>query len=657
MLILAACGRIGFEAPAAAVEAQPTADVDAGARATQLVASEPADGAINVPVDMAVRLTFDSPVDPASLGPVTVLPPVSVRVQASANVVALVPDPAWALEADYALRYGAFNVRFRTYDPTPPKVLGSSPADGANPVSTRTSIRIDFSEPMRPDASDALALVPKVDGTLTWSKDARTLLLQPSAPLQSPVTYRLQVSAAARDRGDNALAAPWDIYFHTGNVAPAVAPVASVAAVGGEILRLRVDASDADEEALRYRWAQTSGPALPLQGSDTPEPYVYLPNVDATYGMRVTVSDRAIDVARDAEVAVVAYSGARLPMAANPLAGGPETWWDDRFDLHAHAVHSGYALTEDSVIDVQSGRRWPVIGDAAALLIAGEWALLGSPSSWTTLSLQGDASGHVNVGTYAGYARAGDVLYLGTSGGFTRISLADPAAPVAAVHGSGDRPSFVAWEQGLLYVQPNDAGVPIAVYDVSGAVPGAPMHFAAEGAGAVTAMTVIDGALLRLHAEHIEWVALDREEGRASVRARLPSAEAVGLQSAGRLLFVQGEAWLRVYGPEDGTLALLAEVPAPGVVGMDVQGSVVWWTDGAAVRTFDFLRLRVAAAADSGYDVALPDARWPLTCQSSQGTCGVEGARVHWRPGAPPAELLLLAGDRSGFVSARVRAP
>ncbi len=109
---------------------------------------------------------------------------------------------------------------FRTAaDVKAPTVTSRTPGPGATHVATNAKVVVVFSEPVKGVTANTLVLTnlgngKKVNATVTLSANGRTATLKPNAKIASGRQFRVQVTNAIRDLGNNRLAAlTWK--FHT----------------------------------------------------------------------------------------------------------------------------------------------------------------------------------------------------------------------------------------------------------------------------------------------------------------------------------------------------------------------------------------------------------------------------------------------------------
>ncbi len=115
-----------------------------------------------------------------------------------------------------------FTLSFTTApDVTPPTVVSVSPPDGATEVGTDASLSVTFSEAIAQGAAfDDIVLTygAGIEVPITRTISGSTLIIEPTALLDSTVTYTLTVPAGAvEDTSGNALEAPFTATFTTGS--------------------------------------------------------------------------------------------------------------------------------------------------------------------------------------------------------------------------------------------------------------------------------------------------------------------------------------------------------------------------------------------------------------------------------------------------------
>jgi hypothetical protein len=219
----------------------------------QIIALDPSRGSVGVPADAPIVVQFDRSVVRQSVqGRFTVSPPITncdltaafrAGPAAACRIAWLSDDSGFSLQHQHAVlasstRYtftlaggfadpeGAVNTVDHRWDVTTasaPEVRSISPAQGAAGVPADIPLAVSFSTAMAVASTrTAITLTPAIPGTRVErnSKDHTRFLLLPGRPLQSGVTYRLNVGTLATDEHGQALAAPAGITFTAGGLSP-----------------------------------------------------------------------------------------------------------------------------------------------------------------------------------------------------------------------------------------------------------------------------------------------------------------------------------------------------------------------------------------------------------------------------------------------------
>lgn len=206
-----------------------------------LLSTEPADGAVQVPLSAGIALHFDAAVvidcfededtwlrvegDSHDLAG-------SFRLADGGRTAVFTPAAALLPETDYVLQLSPLTcdqsgrileatrtVHFRSLDQTPPTVLGASFTAGQTGVSRTGALRLTFSEALDAARIDANAVYLR-DTFGTSYPALRTVAgaqveLQPLADLPGDRGFVLAVGTAVADRAGNRLAQAWSRGFRT----------------------------------------------------------------------------------------------------------------------------------------------------------------------------------------------------------------------------------------------------------------------------------------------------------------------------------------------------------------------------------------------------------------------------------------------------------
>lgn len=121
----------------------------------------------------------------------------------------------------------AFNWSFTTADQTPPSVIATTPANGANGVSINTLVTVTFSEAMDASTITAANLTMRatesgtaMTGTVAYNTTTHVATFTPSATLAQNTSYTVTVSSSVKDAAGNTIGTPYPFVFTTGDTVP-----------------------------------------------------------------------------------------------------------------------------------------------------------------------------------------------------------------------------------------------------------------------------------------------------------------------------------------------------------------------------------------------------------------------------------------------------
>ena len=206
----------------------------------ELVSHAPANGAVQVPLDVAIQLQFDANVVAESFDyPDTWLRETSTRadvpldVEASANgLVTVRPTAELAAETEYTFQLAALTTdvsgrildrtvsfTFRTLDVTPPSLLSVDVPHNAVAVSRSAPISIAFDEPIDPASISDLGIYLRDDFGGRYDCEAEAVeqdvILTPIADLPGDTEIIIVVTELLSDRAGNRLQSPFQSAFTT----------------------------------------------------------------------------------------------------------------------------------------------------------------------------------------------------------------------------------------------------------------------------------------------------------------------------------------------------------------------------------------------------------------------------------------------------------
>lgn len=328
----------------------------------------PTNVGVGIPTDQAITLSFDEPMDAASVEAALSVSPAqplafgwspdgrtvrvgpAVRWQTDQRYVVSVPAAARTRGGgeigsptrvsfttqtapsivDFQLRFGAATA------PAPPMPRGAAadadalvaPADTASEVSARTAITLEFSVPMDHAATEAAFTVsPAVEGSFSWS--GTTLRFEPLSALVPGGRYAVTV-AGARDAEGNRLGGDTSFSFTTrdGAQLASVRPKIGERDVTGRTLNLRftepMNVRSVEDTFSVVDESTGATVAGTLRWNEARTHLTFTADADFTLGHAFTVT---IDGAADADGNLVSrtygFWTAPAPQAAAPAAPRP----------------------------------------------------------------------------------------------------------------------------------------------------------------------------------------------------------------------------------------------------------------------------------------------------------------------------------------------
>jgi hypothetical protein len=209
-----------------------------------VVSTSPLNGAVNVPVNTVVTVTFSEPMNASTINGSTITlrvtatsaaVPGTVSYNGGTNTATFTPTASLSGPTGYTLTVttGAkdlagnslaspFTSSFTTADATPPTVGSTSPVNGSVGVLITSVVTVTFSEPMNPATINTSTITvkrgpaPDVDeGTVTYDAATRTATFTPTFefPYNSP--YTITVTTGVKDVAGNQLASNFTSTFQS----------------------------------------------------------------------------------------------------------------------------------------------------------------------------------------------------------------------------------------------------------------------------------------------------------------------------------------------------------------------------------------------------------------------------------------------------------
>ncbi len=219
-----------------------------------VTATNPVNGAKDIPISIAPTASFSEAIDPTTLtassftltGPGGVTVPTNVSYDSTTNTATLTPRANLAYGTTYTATLAAtikavdgtplaapVTWSFTTHQPHPPGVVATFPAGGATGVSPGVSLTASFDQPIDPttltSASFSLATSTgaTVPAVVSYDSTTQTASLVPQQPLATATTYTATLSPTITSATGIALAGAVSWSFGTASTPPAPPTVTS----------------------------------------------------------------------------------------------------------------------------------------------------------------------------------------------------------------------------------------------------------------------------------------------------------------------------------------------------------------------------------------------------------------------------------------------
>ena len=252
----------------------------------------PPNGSNNVSTNSLVMVTFNRPMDPATINSTSVFIEgieAAVNYDPVSSSAVLVPQSPLAANQTFTVTIAGsvsdangetlgvdFSWQFRTdgsTDELAPTVLSITPQDGATSVDVSTPVVIQFSELINPASIDASSVsINGVQATLSYQGNSVQLI--PASPLEFNQTYTVTVTTAVTDLAANALPQAFSAQFTTVPANDSQAPQVAIATpadgtvVTSATLNVSGTASD-NVGVVRVTWSNSRGGSGVALGTDT----------------------------------------------------------------------------------------------------------------------------------------------------------------------------------------------------------------------------------------------------------------------------------------------------------------------------------------------------------------------------------------------------
>lgn len=255
----------------------------------------PPDKAKNVGVDSPITVKFSSSIDPVTVNDKTfIVVDMTGTVDYRDRTAIFTPSTPF----ERGRRYNAilttgikdldgiplrsnFTWAFETEggpDTTVPTIVATVPRDRATDVSTTSSIRVVFSEPIDPSSihQDTFFLNEGIAGTYSYDEPSRTAALTPARPIPPATVMRVTVTKGVKDLAGNPLENDFTWSFTTASRSDQTAPRIITKTPGENAESVPVNSNvsvtfdeDVDPASLQSNFALTgpSGEAVPARFS------------------------------------------------------------------------------------------------------------------------------------------------------------------------------------------------------------------------------------------------------------------------------------------------------------------------------------------------------------------------------------------------------
>jgi hypothetical protein len=261
--------------------------------APQLVSQNVTNGQTNVPVNTAISLTFNKPLDPSAYLFVTLYSysqslnvATTGMVSTNGTTITLIPTSPLVLASQYQLCYsgvtdvegnpsGGACVNFTTASAavtTPPQVLYTVPPVSATNVADNSLIEVIFDRPLDPTSLGQVTLTSSgtpvtAAASLAWGNS--TVRLTPSSLLSANASYTVTV-VGVKDLSGNTLTTPYTFNFATGGTTSSsyTQLLSTSVLVGGVETPLTYGLTNVDvSTTIQLVFSQAVDPASFLYGS------------------------------------------------------------------------------------------------------------------------------------------------------------------------------------------------------------------------------------------------------------------------------------------------------------------------------------------------------------------------------------------------------
>ncbi|MFZ2961421.1 MAG: Ig-like domain-containing protein, partial [Candidatus Ozemobacteraceae bacterium] len=215
--------------------------------APTVLSTDPADHAVDVPINQKISVPFSKGMDPRTINSTTftLTKPDGSLVLGTVTYIGLVAVFTPSAPLQFSTLYKAklskgikdlegnalaadYNWSFTgvAEDVLPPTVLSTDPADGATGVAINQRIAVFFSEKMDPlTITTANFTVAGLSGTVAYDAITKIATFKPTAKLAANTTFNAAITIGAKDLAGNALATKYTWSFTSGAAPDTTAPI------------------------------------------------------------------------------------------------------------------------------------------------------------------------------------------------------------------------------------------------------------------------------------------------------------------------------------------------------------------------------------------------------------------------------------------------
>jgi uncharacterized lipoprotein NlpE involved in copper resistance len=213
-----------------------TSEVSVDSTLPSIESVSPTNGAADVSINSNVSATFkEKMVKKTVEGAFSIEPAVSGAFNWSEKTLTFNPTDNLSFATSYTVKISPQAMEEESGNPLEkenkfsftteeqPKVVSTSPSNGARGVSTGANITVTFNKDMdHSSVEEAFSFSGKPigSGTFTWSGNTDTLTYSPQGRLHYSTSYTVKIGTGAKDKNGNHLAGEYSFSFRTEGAPP-----------------------------------------------------------------------------------------------------------------------------------------------------------------------------------------------------------------------------------------------------------------------------------------------------------------------------------------------------------------------------------------------------------------------------------------------------